>query len=290
MNDQALVSVAWLRDRLATPGLVVFDATLYLPTEHKDARALYRRAHIPGARFFDIDALSDPDTSLPHMAPSAERFAAFMQAWGVRDADHVVFYDQKGLFSAARGWWLLRLFGHALVSVLDGGLPAWQRAGGALQSGEVVAMPAGQAYRASYHPQLLRDLAAVLEQVPTRRAVLLDARSRGRFEGTAPEPRPGVARGHIPGSQSLPYETLLNADQSMKSADELRALLRAVGADASRPIITSCGSGVTAAVLSLGLHMAGLPMGGLYDGSWTEWGARADTPKQTGASTAKEGS
>jgi thiosulfate/3-mercaptopyruvate sulfurtransferase len=275
-----LLSAAWLTQHLPEPALVVFDATWFMPSEQKDARAEYRRMHLPGARFFDIDTVADTDTSLPHMVPSAGRFARLMDELGLRNDDHVVLYDQKGLYSAARGWWLLRLFGHERVSVLDGGLPAWRAVGGAVESGEV--KWASTTYRPALRTELWRGLGDLKANLSTQAELVLDARSAARFAACVPEPRPGLAGGHIPGSRSLPYEQLLNADQTMKSPAQLRTVFAEAGVRADRPVITSCGSGLTAAILSLGLAVAGLPTGALYDGSWSEWGSLEDTPKATG--------
>jgi thiosulfate/3-mercaptopyruvate sulfurtransferase len=289
---QALVTTDWLAGELGKPDLVVFDATKYLPNEPKDGRAEFRVAHIPGARYFDIDAVADPDTDLPHMVPSPGRFARLMGALGVGNTSRVVFYDQKGLASAARGWWLMGLFGHDAAAVLDGGLPKWLREGRAsepgdpplpspAQAGAQAGAPSGAAFRPDYRAARLRGIGDVLANVTTQAELVLDARAAGRFTGAVPEPRAGMRSGHIPSSASLPYTDLLNADGTFRSPEALRARFAAAGADGARTPVTSCGSGVTACILTLGLRLAGLPEGAVYDGSWTEWGGRADTPVET---------
>ncbi len=232
---------------------------------------------MPGARFFDLEDVADQETSLPHMVPTAGRFERRLAALGVSDGDRVVFYDQKGLFSAARGWWLMRLFGHAQAAVLDGGLPAWRAAGLAIEAG-VPPPPAPGRFTATLHASRLRGLGDMLGAAD-RGVLVLDARPAGRFAGTAPEPRPGLPSGHMPGAVSLPASALLAADQTMLPAAELRARFAAAGVAPGRPVVTSCGTGVTAAILTLGLAVAGLDEGALYDGSWTEWASRDDTPK-----------
>lgn len=276
-----LVSAAWLAAHLSAPGLVIADASFYLLAEAQDARANYRAGHIPGAIFFDIEDIADRDTDLPHMVPSAGRFGRLIGALGITPASHVVFYDQKGLFSAARGWWLMRLFSHHRVSVLDGGLPAWRAGGQTLQAGEAQ-LPAAPPYPACLHNARLRGLGDMLENAASQAALVLDARAAARFTAEAPEPRPNLPAGHMPGARSLPASSLLAQDQTMLPPDQLRALFAACGDDGSRPVITSCGTGVTAAILTLGRVVAGLPEGSLYDGSWTEWASRSDTPKVTG--------
>ena len=271
-----LVTAAWLADALGKPGVRVLDATYYLPNEAKDARALFLNAHIPGARFFDLDDVCDHATTLAHMLPAPAAFAAAMAGLGVSHADHVVAYDQRGLFSAARLWWMLRVFGHDNVSVLDGGLPGWVAAGHPVQAGEPAAAAPGD-FNAAYRGQMVRGLDDMRRNLETQAALVLDARAAGRFDASVPEPRPGMRGGHIPGSKSLPFGALLE-DGHMLPPGRLRAIFAAAGVEAGRDVITSCGSGITAAVLTLGLVVAGLPEGALYDGSWSEWGARDDTP------------
>jgi len=273
---QPLVSTEWLAKHLDDPGLVVCDASFYLPNDPRDAHALFAEARIPGARFFDIDAIKDTATDLPHMLPRPEAFAAMIGALGIGQESRVVFYDQLGLFSAARGWWMLRAMGHDRAAVLDGGLPKWRAEGRPLESGPAAA-PAPASFSPAFRPERVRDLAAMRAIVADGSALVLDARPAGRFQGTTPEPRPGMRGGHMPGAHNIPFNDLLAADGTMLPPEGLRARFAAEGADGSCPVVTSCGTGVTAAVLTLGLAVAGLPEGALYDGSWTEWGGRPDT-------------
>jgi len=275
-----LVTTDWLAAELGKPDLVIFDATKYLPNEPKDGIAEYRRAHIPGARYFDIDRIADTDTDLPHMVPTPGRFAKLMGELGVANTSRIVFYDQKGLASAARGWWLMGLFGHDAAAVLDGGLPKWQRENRPVEAGDP-SSPSSTIYRPDYRAARLRGVGDIIGNVETQAELVLDARAAGRFTGETPEPRAGMRSGHIPGSASLPYTDLLNADGTFRSPEAIRDRFAQAGVTAGRPVVTSCGSGVTACILTLGLRLAGLPEGAVYDGSWTEWGGRSDTPVET---------
>lgn len=272
-----LVSTEWLAAEIGAPDLVVLDGTFYLPAENKNAQAEFARAHIPGARFFDIEAVSDPDTDLPHMVPTPGRFERLIGALGVSNGSRVVFYDQKGIATAPRGWWMMGLFGHDQAFVLDGGLPKWLSEGRPTEAGPPSA-PAPGRFKASFRAARLRGIG---DMMAPGDAMVLDARAAGRFAGTVPEPRAELPSGHIPGSRNLPYGTLVRADGTMLDPPALRDAFAAAGVDGSRPVVTSCGSGVTATVLTLGLVRAGFPPGAVYDGSWTEWAGRPDTVKET---------
>jgi thiosulfate/3-mercaptopyruvate sulfurtransferase len=280
MPDNNIVSTSWLAERLGNAGLVVFDTTKYLPNEPKDGLTEFRAAHIPGARFFDIDAIADPDTDLPHMVPTAGAFARHMAKLGVSNDSMLVFYDQKGLASAARGWWMMGLFGHDHAAVLDGGLPKWRAEGRPVEAGEP-ATPAPGVFRPDLRATRLRGVGDMLANVDSKAELVLDARAAGRFTAAVPEPRAGMRSGHIPGSVNLPYTELLAPDQTLLPPAELRARLLAAGVDGKSKVVTSCGSGVTATILTLAMAQAGFPPGAVYDGSWTEWGGRADTPVET---------
>lgn len=266
-----------LAARLGEPGLKIVDASWHLGD--RDGRAEFQAARIPAAVFFDLDAVSDADSPLPHMLPSAPAFAASMGALGLRADDAIVVYDGAGLFSAARAWWMLTVMGARDVRVLDGGLPKWRAEGRAVETGPAQA-PEPATFDARFDPAAVADLDDV-RQALAQAGQVVDARGAARFLGQAPEPRPGLRSGHMPGARNLPYGQLLNADGTLKAGAALEAAFRSAGIDPERPVVTSCGSGVTAAILSLGLARLGR-VSRLYDGSWTEWGGRSDTPAVTG--------
>jgi thiosulfate/3-mercaptopyruvate sulfurtransferase len=274
-----MISTADLAVRLGDPKLRVLDASWHL--DGRDGHGPWRASHIPGAAFFDIDAISDPDTSLPHMLPSPQAFAAAMGALGVSADDAIVVYDQYGLFSAARAWWSLRAMGASDVRVLDGGLPKWRTESRPLESGGRAIAPAF--FHARPLPELVRDLAEMRVLVESGAEQIADVRPAARFRGEAPEPRHGLRGGHMPGAVNLPYATLLNPDGTMKSADALAALFAQNGLNPERPTVTTCGSGVSAPILALALARLGHDEVAVYDGSWTEWGGQEDTPVVTGA-------
>ncbi|WP_428376714.1 sulfurtransferase [Lichenicoccus sp.] len=276
--------------------LVLLDATVLLPGERYDPQERFLAAHLPGARRFDIDAFSDPEGALPHMVPSQGRFARLAAALGVGGASRVVLYDQAGLVGAARGWWLFGLFGHDTVQVLDGGLQGWRGLDypietgpiktGPIETGPIETGEPSPAADARFTPRLRSERLVGLGDMiriaaGERAALVVDARSRGRWAGTAPEPRAGLPGGHIPGSASLPFTALLTDDRRMLPPAALRDLFAAAGIGPQSSVVTTCGSGLTASVLSLGLSVAGYPPGALFDGSWTEWASHPELPRGT---------
>jgi thiosulfate/3-mercaptopyruvate sulfurtransferase len=278
-NPDALVSTDGLARHLDADVRIV-DGSWHMPELNRDPRAEFEERHIPGAVFFDIDAIADAGSPLPHMLPDPETFARHTADLGLGDGAHIVVYDTTAVGSAARVWWTLRAFGHDRIAVLDGGLRKWLAEGRPVEAGAPA--PEARATAPRFEPRLVRDLEAVRANIESGREQVLDARSAGRFTGTEPEPRPGLRSGHIPGSRNLPFLDLYNPEtRTMKSGGELRELFEAVRIDVARPVITTCGSGVTACNLALALTLVGAREVAVYDGSWTEWGGRDDTPVET---------
>lgn len=277
VHPESLVGTAWLAERLSSPDIRVVDATYYLPVQGKNARAEYEARHIPGAVFFDLDEIADTENPLPHMLPSPEKFSARVRKLGLGDGNKIVVYDAHGMMSAARVWWTFEVFGHQDVAVLDGGLPKWIAEGRPVE--DMPPQPRERHFTARFNNLMVRDKAQVRANIASRREQLVDARSAGRFSGAEPEPWPGRRSGHIPGSLNLPYTDLLDpATKTFLPADAVRVRFRETGVDLAKPVICSCGSGVTAAVLAFALHLIGHCDVAVYDGSWAEWGLPGDTP------------
>jgi thiosulfate/3-mercaptopyruvate sulfurtransferase len=279
-----LVSTDWLADHLGDPGLRILDGSWWMPGTGHDPEAEWRDARIPGARFFDIDRIADTSLPLPHMPPGERDFADALTALGIGADDHVVVYDAAGLFSAPRVWWTFRALGFARVSVLDGGLPKWRREGHPIESGPIAAAATpARAFQPRLDRRWLRTLDEMRANLDQPAETVLDARSVGRFAGTEPEPRPGLRGGHIPGSKSLPVTTLIDPGTgTLRAASELAATFAKLDVDAQTSVVATCGSGLTAAIIAFALHTLGHGPVAVYDGSWSEWGARADVPIRTG--------
>ena len=281
-TDDPLVSTEWLAAHLHDPCVKVLDATFKLPGVLPLPKDDFLGSHIPGAAFFDVDAIADHGSKLPHMFPDEAGFAKGIAALGVSNADTVVIYDAGGWGAAPRAWWMFLAFGHANVKVLDGGLQKWRAEGRATQSGEATPQPA--TFDAKFDPSFVRSKNAMIENLGSKTAQVIDARPRPRFEGSVPEPRPGLRSGHIPGSRNVPYGELFDATTgAMKPLGDLRRAFHSAAVDLNRPIVTSCGSGVSAGVLTLALYRLGVRGSALYDGSWAEWGAADGPPVETGA-------
>ncbi len=279
-DPQLLVSTDWLEKHLNAPDVRILDASWYLPADNRDPRAEYDEAHIPGARFFDIDEIADLNSPLPHMAPPVEKFISRMRAMGIGDGHRVIVYDSAGLFSAARVWWLFRLFGKTDCAVLDGGLPKWRAEGRPLE--DMAPVMRDRHFTARRNAGLVRDVSQVAAHAKLGDAQIVDARSPARFRGEEVEARPGLRSGHIPGSRNVYYNDLLNPNGTMRDVDALRAAFEGAGVDLSKPVVNTCGSGVTASILALALERLGHRQHAVYDGSWSEWGMYPDLKVETG--------
>ncbi len=280
MQSSSTVSTTWLASHLSAPDVKVVDSSWYLPNENRNPREEYEERHIPGAVFFDIDLISDAASPLPHMLPSADAFAHHVEKLGLGDGLRIIVYDGGNMMAAARVWWMFRAFGHEDIAILDGGLAKWLSEGHPVDDQPVE--PRHRKLTTRFHGVMVRSLAQMKDNLLHHREQVVDARGMGRFSGSAQEPRPGLRSGHIPGSLNLHYASLLRPDCTLKKDDEIRNLVDAAGIDLDRPIITTCGSGISACLIALALDRIGARKTTVYDGSWVEWGSAADTPIETG--------
>jgi thiosulfate/3-mercaptopyruvate sulfurtransferase len=281
-RPDALVSTDWLASHLEAPDVCVVDASFYLPAQKRNPRAEFAAQHIPGAVYFDIDVIADKSNPLPHMLPSPEQFSAAVSKLGLGSGNKIVVYDTTPMTGACRVWWMFRAMGYRDVAILDGGLPKWMAEGRAVT--DAVTVPREKPFNAKLEAALVRSIDDVKSLLTSKKEQVVDARAANRFRGEVPEARPGLRVGHMPGAFNLPYNDLIDPKTgTMRSAEEIEAAIKAAGLDPATKVTASCGSGVTACVVALGLYLTGAPDAAVYDGSWTEWGGRADTPIVTGA-------
>ncbi len=281
-NPHSLVSTQWLEEHLSAPDVRVVDATWFMPGSERDPRAEYENCHIPGAVFFDVDEIADTDNPLPHMLPSPEKFSSRVRKLGLGDGVRIVAYDGNGGYMAAhRVWWTFRAFGHTDVSVLNGGLPKWLDENRPVE--DLPPLPRERHFTARFNNFLVRSMNQVRSNIDRNRAQVIDARSPGRFAGSEPEPRPGLPSGHIPGSVNVPFNRVVDVGSfgTMRTADEIRDAFESAGVDLSKPIITTCGTGITASCLAFALHLIGVEDFAVFDGSWVEWAGNTDNPIET---------